>query len=321
MVKMLLKIIVLILTVFSFSCEEKIDSNSNLKIMALLKSSTNPYFHLMWEGIKNEADRLNVKVDLYWPELESDFEYQYSKLQNEVFTYDALILSPNDINHIASYLPKIKKLGKPIVIVDVGINLPEKTDERDYFDALLGTDNEHGGVLAAEFALKYLSSKSKLTILGGFPNLMKAPGRITSFIKRIRAEYPNMKIHEFSADYERSKAEKVALANIDKFSDVNIVYCANDHMALGVLDVLERKGIKKRPIVIGYDSILEAQQAILSGKMSASIIQFPSKMGAEAVRSIVALSKKEFVPRRIIILPKITIRKQYIESANLEDIK
>jgi ABC-type sugar transport system substrate-binding protein len=275
----------------------------------------------MWEGIKSESNRLGVDVDLYWPALESDIDYQYEMLDKKASQYDALILSPSDIQGVVKYLPPIKRTGTSIIILDVGIKLPAEAKENDYFDVLAGTDNETGGLLAAEFAKKFLNNRSKVVVLGGFPKLMTVPGRITAFEKHLRDLFPNINIIEFTADYEREKASRVAENNLNIFINSDVLYCANDHMALGVLDVFDRHNIKKRPHIIGYDSILEAQQSIIEGRMDASVIQFPSQMGKEAVRAVVALRKGEFVPRKIMIKPELSIRKQYIESVKLQDIK
>lgn len=309
-----------LLLVVAGSCNQQVE-HKKLKVMALLKSSTNPYFTLMWEGIKNESNRLEIDVDLYWPTLESNVDYQYEILDKKASQYDALILSPSDIQGVVKYLPSIKKAGTSVIILDVGIKLPAEAKEDDYFDVLAGTDNETGGLLAAEFAKKFLNDKSKIVVLGGFPHLMAVPGRIMAFEKYLKDLFPNIKIIEFTADYEREKATRVVENNLSVFTNTDVLYCANDHMALGVLDVFDRHNIKKRPHIIGYDSILEAQQAIMEGRMDASVIQFPSQMGKEAVRAAIAIHKGEFVPRKIMIEPELSVRKQYIESVKLQDIK
>lgn len=314
------RILLLLLLIVQCSCNQQSEPKK-LKIAALLKSSTNPYFTLMWEGIKSESSRLGVNVDLYWPALESNVDYQYEMLDKKASQYDVLILSPSNIYDVVKYLPPIKKAGTSIIILDIGVKLPDGVDEKNYFDVLAGTDNEEGGLLAAEFAKGFLSEKSEVVILGGFPQLMTIPGRIMAFENRIKELFPTIKMIKFTADYEKDKAVKVAEENLNIFANSDVLYCANDHMALGVLDVFDRHNVKKRPHIVGYDSILEAQQAIMEGRMDASVTQFPAQMGKEAVRAAIALRKGEFVPRQIMIKPELSVRKQYIESVKLKDVR
>ena len=314
------RLILLLLIASHISCAFQNESTRKIKVAALLKSSTNPYFTLMWEGIRSESSRMGIDVDLYWPALESNVDYQYKILSEKASQYDVLILSPSDIRGVVQYLPSIKKAGTSIIVLDVGITVPDGADEKDYFDVLVGTDNEEGGLLAAEYAKKFLNNKSNVVILGGFPQYMVIPGRITAFEQRIKELFPNINITKFTADYEREKAVKVAENNLSTFSNSDVLYCANDHMALGVLDVFGHHNIKKRPHIIGYDSILEAQQAIMEGRMDASVIQFPAQMGKEAVRDAVALRRGEFVSRKIMIKPELSVQRQYIGSVKLGDI-
>lgn len=211
-----MRLILILVFVVNVSCNSQGEQTKKIKVAALLKSSTNPYFTLMWEGIKSESNRLGIDVDLYWPTLESNVDYQYEILDTKASQYDVLILSPSDIFGIVKHLPSIKKAGTSIIILDVGVKVPEGADENEYFDVLAGTDNEEGGLLAAEFAKRFLNNKSRVVILGGFPQLMTIPGRITAFEKRIKKLFPGIELIKFTADYERDKAVKVARGNLER---------------------------------------------------------------------------------------------------------
>lgn len=312
-------LIVGLLFVILLSCTAAEKNKPHLKVAALLKSSTNPYFSLMWEGIKSEADRSHIAVELFWPQNESDFNYQYEFLKYSAFKYDFLILSPSNVDGVASYLPPLKKVGKKIIILDAEINRPSNTNEKEYYDAFIGTDNEAGGELAAEFAESHLPKIENVVILGGFPVLMNTPGRTLSFKKRILMYHPNAKIASFTADYDRDQAKYITKQNINTFLNSDIIFCANDHMALGVIDILS--GNAMIPAIIGYDSIREAQQAILEDKLMASVIQFPARMGAEAIKAIIAISEGKVVPTKILIKPEMSIRKVTLDSMKLDDLK
>jgi len=287
-----------------------------IKIAALLKTSSNPYFQLMWEGIKRESDVLGLNVELFWPDKESNFEFQYDFLKSKAQEYDVLILSPSNPGGVVPYLPTIKRADTKIILLDLSLNnLPTNAKDEDYFDVFLGTDNEGGGRLAARYGKQFLISKRypRVVILGGFPAQMSIPGRTMMFEEEMRLFNPNTIFYKFTANYDRKMASSVVSTNLGAFMNSDLIFCANDHMALGVIDALSAKK-EKLPPIIGYDSVKEAQQAIMEGKMAASIVQFPSKMGSEAVKAALALLKKEKVERKILIGPEITVRKIQIET-------
>lgn len=311
------KTITFIVTILVLLLTPQLKANDHtIRIAALLKTSSNPFFQLMWEGIKKESDMAGLDVELFWPERESDFEFQYEFLKNRAAEFDVLVLSPSNPGGVVPYLPLIKRAGIKIILLDLSLNnLPSSAKENDYFDAFIGTDNEGGGRLAAKYGKQFIVSKDfpQVVILGGFQTHMSIPGRTMMFEEEMRLFNSNIIFHKFTANYDRKTARDIVNENLEIFIESNLIFCANDHMALGVVDALLGEKVKLPPI-IGYDSIKEAQQAILEGKMVASIVQFPSRMGSESIRAAVALLQDKQVERKILIGPEITVRRIQIET-------
>lgn len=291
------------------------------KVAALLKTSTNPYFHLMWEGIKREADIHGIDVQVFWPENESDHEFQYDFINNKITNFDALIFAPSDADSALPYLKQLKQRGVPIVVLDADIHLPENTSTTDYFDAYLGTNNEKGGELAADFLIPLMPQKPNIIIVEGFYKHIFTSGRTLSFRKRITVKLPGAKMTEFVGNYDRNIAKTITRQNLKTFMAADAIFCANDHMALGVSDILSPRMKTKAPLIIGYDSIKEAQEAILKGNMAASIVQFPARMGSEAVKVVIDLLQKKTVATQILIDPEISIQKPTIEVVKLSELQ
>jgi len=276
----------------------------------------------MWEGIKQKADEENLNVTLFWPKAESDFNYQYEILKSEAFEYDAIILSPSNVDGVAKYLPPLKAANKTVIILGAGVKIPKTEDSNEYYDVFIGTDNEIGGVLVAEYIKNKINPGSKIILLGGFPMYMTKPGRETSFLNRVRSYHANISISEFVADYDRQKAFQVTENNIGKFMTADVIFCSNDHMALGVIDYFKKFKIKKKAIIIGYDSIREAQQEIVLGNLDASVIQFPAIMGREGVTllSNSIKNRKKITHENIYINPELSLRKVTVDSIKLGEL-
>ena len=58
--------------------------------------------------------------------------------------------------------------------------------------------------------------------------------------------------------------------------EVDTLYACSDLMALGALEAIEAAGKGGRIRVIGFDALPEARQAIVEGKMMASVAQHSS---------------------------------------------
>ena len=94
---------------------------------------------------------------------------------------------------------------------------------------------------------------------------------------------------------------------------IDAVLCANDAMALGVLDALgSTLGHRKWPLVVGVNAVPEAIAAIESGRMLATVNFDAMTMSAIATEAAVRHLRGETVPREI-ILPV-----QIVDAANFE---
>ncbi|MDD5655971.1 MAG: sugar ABC transporter substrate-binding protein, partial [Elusimicrobia bacterium] len=269
-----------------------------------LKSSSNPFVTMEWEGIKSEADRLGIEVDLYWPEFEHDFAYQAKALRGALSKdYDALILAPSNPASVGPLLVEWKRAGKAVIVLDEPVPLPPGTEPGKVFDSFIGTDNTAGGRLAGKYAEHFVKSGDHVAVVSGFDFEMR---RTRSFKAFLQSRYPQIHIREFKGQFERTLTRAIVRDNLRYFQTAAAVFCANDHMALGVVDAFKAAGTKRWPAIIGYDSIKEAQVAILRGDIRASIIQAPAKMGSQAVAMLPRIMAGEPFARETLIPPELT---------------
>jgi ribose transport system substrate-binding protein len=87
--------------------------------------------------------------------------------------------------------------------------------------------------------------------------------------------------------------------------------CANDVMALGVLDALAVTGNPGRPLVVGVNAIPEAVAAIAAGRMLATANFDAMTMSSIATEAAVRHLRGEDVPSEIIIPVKIVDAANY----------
>ena len=106
-------------------------------------------------------------------------------------------------------------------------------------------------------------------------------------------------------EYQRDVARDAFLAVADRLRGIDAVLCANDVMALGVLDALAVTGNPGRPLVVGVNAIPEAIAAIAAGQMLATANFDAMAMSSIATEAAVRHLRGEAIPREIIIPVKI----------------
>jgi ribose transport system substrate-binding protein len=79
------------------------------------------------------------------------------------------------------------------------------------------------------------------------------------------------------------------------------IFSINDPSALGARAAMEKAGRAERIILVGFDGSPEGKAAVKAGKLYASPVQFPDRIGIETVRAIVRHFKGEALPSEMLI--------------------
>lgn len=270
----------IILSMISISCDD--EKRMQMKFAYITKTLANDYHRLVAKGTKEEANRLNVHLEVFAPESEDDYQYQQQiidTLKNNKF--DALLLAPN---HSSLLLPNLARLTIPFIVVDTPLSENSEaglTNNCGY----VGTDNLLGGKLAAQ----YISSKLKegnIVLIRGVHTHRTSLDREKGFLDELE-KHSGFNI---IAHLDGQWLGNIAITEYKKFlkrsnKPVGAVFAYNDLMAKSVADFY--KGRTDRPIIIGFNGSVEAQKAILDNAMDASVIQTPETMGKQALKKIV----------------------------------
>jgi len=80
-----------------------------------------------------------------------------------------------------------------------------------------------------------------------------------------------------SADFATDKAQAMMSAELTKTSDIQLVVCGNDAMALGVINALKTPGIApgEKTLVVGADVQPESLDAIKAGAQLDTVTHVP----------------------------------------------
>ena len=241
----------------------------------------NPFWAAVEAGAKAKGEELGVEVIVVAPPAESDVQAQITQIEDLIAQgVDGIALAPTDPNALAPVVDAAKAAGIPVVFVDTrGIN------EGVTF---IGTNNEVGAALAADFMCKNLPAGSDVAILQGLVSQSTGQARADGSKKGLTDCGLNV-VAEQTAEWDRAKGLSVTENIIAGNPNIKGIFASNDNMALGAVEALKAAAKLADVMVVGFDANPDAAASILAGEMTATVAQAPANMGGFGIQALVDL--------------------------------
>ena len=243
-----------------------------MKVIYYVPDTTNPFWGEVVSGIQSRAKLEGITLEVVSA---NDGATQLAQLQNyKSKDPDGVFISPVDMSGISVLCRSILKSGIPILAIDQSLK-PNVTGS-------VISGNMKGGMLAASFLADRLPAGSRVVQIKAEQDLQNVMLRSTSFEQEATRRGLQI-VERIQADSQRSLAfEKTAkfLRNNRVF---DAIFAENDNMALGAVKALKEAGQSPRPLVVGYDGVPEALEAIRNGSMDATIAQNAVGLGQTAM--------------------------------------
>jgi ribose transport system substrate-binding protein len=272
------------------------DTGKKLTIAVIPKGLT----HVFWQSVKSGADKAGAElgVDIKWdgPQKENDTAGQISVVENALTAkVDGIALAPLDKAALVSTINKVNDAKVPITIFDSAADVKE-----DKYVSFVATDNKQGGVLAAERMGEIVGGKGKVILVPNQANSASTMDRESGFEETIKAKFPGITVVRATyGDSDRSKALTVSTDALSANSDAVGIFGSCEPMAIGAMQAVKNKGLTGKIKVIGFDNTKQLEDAMIEGVVDSIVIQNPSKMGYESVKSLVRKIKGETPDKKI----------------------
>src|SRR5258707_835092 len=271
-------------------------------VALVLKTLNHPFCVDRRRGAQEGADRIGVTLQVQAAEREIDVEKQMQIVENMIQTgIQALCITPSGSREIVSALGKAKNAKVPIIVVDTRVDAKAAADAGVRTETFVGSDNYEGGKLAGEYVVKTTGGKARVAILEGIPGHETGDSRMRGFRDAIKDAAGVTVVASQPANWERDQGFNVFQNMLQAHSDLDTVFACSDLMALGAIEAIAAAGKTGKIRVIGFDALDDAKKAIAAGTMEASVAQFPSEMGREAVESAVKVIRGERVPNDVTV--------------------
>ena len=280
----------------------ELDQEAELyRIALVMKTLTNPFFIEMEKGARRAEAELGIELIVRTAAQETSIEQQINIVEGLIREQvDAIVIAPGDSVSLIPVLVKAQEAGIVIINIDNRLDVEASEEIGLVGVPFISVDNQLGGYLSAKYIADLVDTPTEAVILEGIATAQNSIDRKAGAVQAFE-ENPNSElVASVSANWKIDEAYGVAANLFEEHPDVGLVFCANDMMALGVVQFLTDTG-RDAVYVAGFDALDEASQAISDGTLMVTIDQQAAEQGYYGVvYAVRALDGEELPPETMI---------------------
>jgi len=144
--------------------------------------------------------------------------------------------------------------------------------------AVVATDNLAGGKLAGAYLAKTLKPGAKIAVLQGVLGNPSLDDRVTGMIDGLGSGFTI--VSKTPTDCDQTKGLNAGQDILTANPDLDAIYSACGPPITGALQAVKAAGKEGKLVTVGFDASPDEVAAIAGGTETASVAQFPSKMGS-----------------------------------------
>jgi ribose transport system substrate-binding protein len=265
-------------------------------IAVFTKNRTNPAYEAARLGADRTAARLGGRTMHYVPEKPDDIEQQIALIGQAIAAKpDAVVFVPVDVTAVNGAILQFDGARIPLFNIITRTTAGRRV-------SFIGSDDRALASNIARYLFRKLGGEGTIIIVEGTPASATSTDRLKGFHDAL-GEHPDIKVRcSIHGDYQRDTARKAFHDVHRQWPGVDGILCANDAMALGVLDALAAHPSRGTPPrVVGVNAIPEAVAAIAAGRMLATADFDAMKMSEVATEAANRHLRGEAVPPEIIL--------------------
>lgn len=213
---------------------------------------------------------------------------------------DIIFLAPREETPLAPVVLKAKEAGIPVILLDRNVDQSIAVAGRDYV-TFIGSNFVEEGERAADWLIKATNGTAKIIELEGTTGSSPANDRKKGFMNKITGQTGMQVVASQTGNFSRNEGRQVMETLLQAHPDVTAVYAHNDEMAIGAIAALEAAGKVpgKDVIIVSIDGQKEALQAIIDGKLGATVECNP-RFGPKALETMEKYAAGEQIPPQIV---------------------
>lgn len=313
----IVKLLVVLMLLFALTvCQKQKESdqtvqngtgkNASYEIALVMKTLTNPFFITMEKGAREAEKDLGIKLIVKTGSQETAIAQQIDIIRKLIKDkVDAIVIAPASSIELVPILAQAQQEG--IVIVNIDNELDRETSVKYNLKNVpfISVNNDEGAYLSVKHISESVTNKSKAIILEGIRSAQNGIDRKNGALRAFK-ENKNIKVvASETANWKIDEAYEVFQKLWKKHPDLDLVFCSNDMMALGVVQFLEENNIKNVKVA-AFDDIEEIKPHLASGAVSVTIDQQADVQGYKGIETAYKLLKKEPIESIIVSVIVVT---------------
>jgi len=288
------------------------DDDARMTIGVSLLTRTHPFYQDLEAGLAETAEEAGFEL------LITAGEFDVAKQKDQIHDFivkgvNAIIVSPCDSKSIGTAIKAANDAGIPVFTADIAC-LAEGVEVVSH----VASDNVAGGRLAAQAIAQALDGTGEVAIID-HPEVESVIQRVKGFEHEL-VRWPSLEVvSKLSGHGVKDQAFRTAEDMLQGYPELDGIFGINDDSALGALAAVEKSGRTGRVLIVGFDAIPEAREAIKAGKIYADVIQRPREIGRRTIEAVQTYISGGQVEREILIPCELFTQEDALEESQSSD--
>ena len=235
------------------------------------------FYDIMVDAAKEwDANEPGAEVVFAQGKRATDYEGEIAAIQSFVTQQvDAIAIAPTSPN-VTDALQAAVDAGIPVILVDNDI------PDWDGKTSVVATDNFVGGQLAGTWLAENLPEGATIAVLQGVLGNPSLDDRVNGMLDTLgdAAEV----VATTPTDCDQTKGLDAGQDILTANPDLTAIYAACSPSLIGAIEAIKSAG-RTDMIAVGFDAAPDEIAAILEGTETATVAQFPAKMGSLGVQA------------------------------------
>ncbi|ABM02948.1 monosaccharide ABC transporter substrate-binding protein, CUT2 family [Psychromonas ingrahamii 37] len=293
---------------FSVELKSKVIQNEpqdKHTIALVMKTLTNPFFKEMERGARRAEKDLGINLLVKTAAQETSIQQQIGIVADLIeLKVDALVIAPGDSVELIPILKHAQDKG--IIVINIDNLLDQEYSKKVGLlnVPFISVDNELAAYKSTKVLTEKLTQPTEVAIIEGIRGALNAELRKNGAIRAFSESKFATLVATESANWKIDEAFELAAKLYNKNPNIGAIFCANDMMALGVIEYLQSTG-KDNVQVVAFDAIPQALNAVQSGVLLATVDQDAAEQGYQGILSANNILSGKKTPLKITIEAKI----------------
>lgn len=277
-----------------------------VRVALIMKTLTNPFFIDMEKGARRAQAETGIDLQVKTATQETSIEQQIQLVEQEIQAKaQAIVIAPGDSMRLVPALKRAQDAGIHIVNIDNRLSTKAMTASGMKPVPFISVDNALAAYQVTQVIAQKVSKPTEAVVIEGIRTADNAAQRKNGALRAFSENAHIRVVATESANWKIDEAYSLANALFKAHPNIELVFCANDMMAIGIIKYVRNAGLSQVQIV-GFDALKEAIVAIRAGQLVATVNQQAEQQGYQGVVTALQLLKGE-KPAMEVMVPALVV--------------